>query len=98
VDQLAFEFRDASKHRDHQTTMRRRCIRPNLAQRFELCAGLTDLVESVEQVSGRAGQPVEPGYQYDIAFADHSEELLQLRAAHHAGSLLAVHFRGAGPV
>jgi hypothetical protein len=51
ADQLALEFCDAADDRDHQLADRCCCVRPCLAQRFELRAGLTDLVENVEQIA-----------------------------------------------
>jgi hypothetical protein len=69
------EFGLAAKHGEHQSAMSGRGIGPSILERFEAGAALADLVEHVEQVARRAGQPVKltastsPGSSRPIAFA-----------------------------
>jgi hypothetical protein len=57
-DQLALEFRQAAKHGEHQSAMSGRGIGPSVLERFEAGAALADLIEHVEQVARRSGQPI----------------------------------------
>jgi hypothetical protein len=50
-DQLALKFRQATKHRQHQATVRCRGIGPGVSQRLEAGALLGDRVERVEQIA-----------------------------------------------
>src|SRR5262249_31428990 len=59
-DQLALEFGQAAKHGEHQSAMSGRGIGPSILERFEAGAALADLIEHVEQVARRAGQPIKP--------------------------------------
>jgi hypothetical protein len=76
-----------------------RRVGPGLAQRSELGTGLGNLLEDVEEIPGRAGQPVESGDQHEVAFAEHVQQPVQLRPATLcAGYLLAIDLRSAGLV
>src|SRR5215471_10753598 len=59
-DQLALEFGQAAKHGEHQSAMSGRGIGPSILERFEAGAALADLIEHVEQVARRSGQPIKP--------------------------------------
>ena len=60
--------------------MRRCGIRPGIAQRLEAGAGLGDRVEDIEQITCRAGQPIEPCHHEHVAVTEALEQLGKLGA------------------
>jgi hypothetical protein len=55
-------------------------VGPCLLQRLERRAGIGNLMDDVEQVAGRPCQPVQPGDNQNIAFAQCCQQALQLLA------------------
>src|SRR5215475_908042 len=49
-DELAFEFGQASKNRDHQPPVSTGGVCPGVMQRLKACATLGDVIEDIEQV------------------------------------------------
>jgi hypothetical protein len=69
LDQFALELSQAAQDGQHQPTVRRGGIGPDIRQRFEARATLADLVQRVEQIPGRPGQPVEPRHHQYVTLA-----------------------------
>ena len=65
-DQLALKLRQPSQHRQHQPTVRGGGIGPGVGQRAEPRPLVGNSPKGVQEIEGRAGQPVEPRDQYDI--------------------------------
>src|SRR5258706_12510790 len=67
ADQFALELGQAAKHREHQSTVRARCVGPGVLEALKPGTPLGERRNDVEQVSGRARQPVEPGDKQHVA-------------------------------
>src|SRR5262249_14571672 len=70
ADQLALKLGQAAEDGEHQLAMRRGGVGPGALERPEASSSLRQLVEHVEQVPGRARQPVEAGDDEDSGPAD----------------------------
>lgn len=77
--QLALELCQAAEDSEHQAAVRGRCIGPCVMQRPEAGFPASDRRESVEQVAGRARQPIEPGHHQHVAGFELLEHTTQLR-------------------
>jgi hypothetical protein len=78
-DQLALEFSQAAKHSEHQPAMSGRGIGPSILERFEAGAAFADLIEHIEQVARRSGQPIKPRDHEHVARLKPADCLRQLR-------------------
>ena len=67
ADQLALELGKAAEHGQHQAPVRRRGVRPCVAERAETGSGLRYRVEDVQEVAGRSRQPVEARDKQGVA-------------------------------
>jgi hypothetical protein len=69
LDQFFLKFSQAAQDRQHQPAVWSRGIGPGIGQRLEAGASLGDLIQGVEQVPRRSGQPVKPRHHQYIASA-----------------------------
>ena len=77
--------------------MRAGGIGPRIDEGPEACFAIGDRGEGVQEIPGRACQPVEPGHHQHIAGVDLLERLAQLAAVGlRAARCLTKHFFGSG--
>jgi hypothetical protein len=67
ADQLALEFGNAGEQGREQAALRARRVPQRIAKRSERGAGLADAIDQVEQLAGRAAEPVQLGHHDDVA-------------------------------
>jgi hypothetical protein len=92
LDQLPLEFRQPTKHSQHQPPMRRGGVRPGIRVRVEPRAFLRDRSEHVQQIPRATRQPIQPSDQQNIASAQRSDRFREgLPIGHGATDLLSKH-------
>ena len=97
ADQLALELGQSCEHRQHQAAVGSGGVGPCVGQRAERCPFGADLVEDVEKIARRAGEPVEPRDQHQVAGIEGGQQLVELGAgAARAGCLFLKQLRGPG--
>src|SRR4051794_20073937 len=78
--QLVLELRQSAQDREHETAVRRGRIGPGVIQRSETSAALDNRCQHVQQVAGGSGEPIEPGDDKHVAFAQHVDSVGKLSA------------------
>jgi hypothetical protein len=71
-DQLALELSEATKHGQHQTAVRGRGVCLGVLKRLEAGASLGDGIKDIEEIPGRARQPVEPRHHISLSCKRHT--------------------------
>ena len=67
ADQLAFKLSQATQNRQHQPAMGSGGIGPWIAQRPKARLFAADCRHGIEKITGRAGQPIQPGHHQHVA-------------------------------
>ena len=80
LDQVPLKRGKACQHGDQQLALRCRGIAPGIGQRLELGAPLCQRVQDIQQVPGRAGQPIKASNDEQVAGLDPLQDLCQLDA------------------
>ena len=97
MDERALEFGDAGEYGQNHAAGRRGRVGPGLGQRAQARLGLFDQFGDVQQIAGRARQPIEAVHNHHIAAAEMIEQPRQFRTiAARARELLFVNPRAAG--
>ena len=95
-NQLAFELSKPAKNRQHQAAVGRGRVCPIVAEGLERRACFRDLVEDVEQVPGRPGQPIKPSDDHNVSRVDGFQQPMKLSAmVCRAANLFLEYFRRA---
>jgi hypothetical protein len=81
IYQLTLKLSDTAENGKHEPAMGRCRIAPWIFERFEADTTLTKIMKDIEQVAGRASQPIEARHHEHIAFCEASEQLGQFGPA-----------------
>ncbi len=77
ADKIAFKLRQPAQHGQHQPPVRGRCVGPCVAQGSEPGLAVGDRRQRIQQVAGRAGQPVKPRHHHHVARREPVEQPAQ---------------------
>jgi hypothetical protein len=80
LDQAALELGQTAQDGEHQPAVRRGGIGPAVVQALERRTLVADLMQDVEQIAGRARQPIEPHDHERVAIIECRERPAQHRA------------------
>jgi hypothetical protein len=79
-NQVPLESGEAGQDCDQKFTLRRGGITPRIVQRLELGALLGELVQDVQEITGRPCQPIKPCHDQHVGSLDPPHELAKLDA------------------
>jgi hypothetical protein len=76
-NQITFEFGKAAQDRQHEAAVRRRRVRPCVAQGSKASANVIELIEDRQELKGAPGEPIKARDQKRIAGRGRGQRLRQ---------------------
>src|SRR3712207_8315032 len=73
-DQLTLELGQAGEHREHEAAVGRGRVRPGIVEGTEAGSLLGNSCERVQQITGRASQPIQAGDEHDVSRCEGTHE------------------------